>query len=154
YRRTYHLCGERGGELATIHVSPRYKSHRSWLGTAASQRRPRHVLVWLGRHDAGRLHAPRDCRDLVSTPLCQNPVVSGLVAAAVGAANSRLRADAVLEPLTAMRNYSLLVVAVLTLSGASAKSGGIVDEHGDEGDTVFFGTVKDSRGVAIEGAHV
>jgi hypothetical protein len=48
----------------------------------------------------------------------------------------------------------LLVIAVLTLSGGSAKSGGIVDEHGDEGDTVFFGTVKDTRGVAIEGAHV
>ena len=53
-----------------------------------------------------------------------------------------------------MRKYGLLLVAALTLAGAPAKSGGIIDEHGDDGDTIFFGAVKDTRGVAIEGAHV
>jgi len=53
-----------------------------------------------------------------------------------------------------MRKYGFILVAVLTLAGVSAKSGGIVDEHGDDGDTIYFGAVKDTRGVAIEGAHV
>jgi len=53
-----------------------------------------------------------------------------------------------------MRSHGFILVAVLTLAGVPAKSGGIVDEHSDDGDTIYFGAVKDTRGVAIEGAHV
>jgi hypothetical protein len=55
-----------------------------------------------------------------------------------------------------MRSCSLLLAAVvIALAGDSvARAGGIGDDQGEGNDTIFFGAVKDTRGVAIAGARV
>ena len=55
----------------------------------------------------------------------------------------------------AMRALSLILAAVFAVLGGSiARSGGPGDDHGDGDDTIFFGTVKDTRGSAIAAARV
>ncbi|HUL87605.1 MAG TPA: carboxypeptidase-like regulatory domain-containing protein [Pseudolabrys sp.] len=53
-----------------------------------------------------------------------------------------------------MRACSFALAAAMALAGGTANSGGIGDDHGDDSDSIFFGTVKDTRGVAIAGARV
>jgi hypothetical protein len=49
---------------------------------------------------------------------------------------------------------SLVVAAVAGLVAGAAYAGGLGDDHGDGTDTIFFGVVKDMRGVTISGARV
>jgi hypothetical protein len=53
-----------------------------------------------------------------------------------------------------MRPCSFVLAAAIAFAGSSAKSGGLRDDHGDDNDSIFFGTVKDTRGAAIAGARV
>jgi hypothetical protein len=54
-----------------------------------------------------------------------------------------------------MRPCSLVLAAIIAFTGEGlVQAGGIGDDHGDDNDTIFFGAVKDTRGVAIAGARV
>jgi hypothetical protein len=54
-----------------------------------------------------------------------------------------------------MRPGSFVLTVVIALTGSSVGwAGGIGDDQGEGNDTIFFGTVKDTRGVAIAGARV
>jgi hypothetical protein len=51
------------------------------------------------------------------------------------------------------RNLILAGVVALIAAGPSI-AGGLGDDHGEGNDAIFFGVVKDTRGVTIAGAHV
>jgi len=54
-----------------------------------------------------------------------------------------------------MRPCSLVLAVIVALAGESVvRAGGIGDDQGEGNDTIFFGAVKDTRGVAIAGARV
>ena len=54
-----------------------------------------------------------------------------------------------------MRPCSIVLAAIVALAGESAvRAGGIGDDQGEGNDTIFFGAVKDARGVAVAGARV
>jgi hypothetical protein len=46
------------------------------------------------------------------------------------------------------------VAIIFVAGGMSAWAGGFADEHAESSDTIFFGTVQDSRGTALAGARV
>lgn len=47
-----------------------------------------------------------------------------------------------------------VAAAIVFVAGGAAWAGGFADEHADSTDTIFFGTVQDSRGTALAGARV
>jgi hypothetical protein len=55
----------------------------------------------------------------------------------------------------AMRVLSFFIAVAFAALGANvARSGGLGDDNGEGTDTIFFGTVKDTRGSAIAAARV
>jgi hypothetical protein len=54
-----------------------------------------------------------------------------------------------------MRAFLLIGAVLLAAAGwSAANAGGIGDDEGNGTDSIFFGTVTDTRGSAIAGAHV
>ncbi|MFZ0068746.1 MAG: carboxypeptidase-like regulatory domain-containing protein [Pseudolabrys sp.] len=54
-----------------------------------------------------------------------------------------------------MRLCSIVLAAAIAFTGEGVvRAGGIGDDQGEGNDTIFFGAVKDTRGVAIAGARV
>jgi hypothetical protein len=54
-----------------------------------------------------------------------------------------------------MRSRSFIFAGAVALAAGSwVHAGGLGDDHGEGNDSIFFGVVKDTRGVAIAGARV
>jgi hypothetical protein len=53
-----------------------------------------------------------------------------------------------------MRPRWIIAAGFVVAAVSAAYAGGLGDDHGDGTDSIFFGTVQDTRGAAIAGARV
>ena len=113
-------------------------------------------MVRLDRDNADKLGlARRSCVALPPRSWREIAAIFDLATTVAGVANSRIWADAFLDAIEAMRPGSIVLGFVVTLiGGGMGWAGGLGDDQGEGNDTIFFGTVKDMRGVAIAGARV